>query len=97
MKKTDVIKYLDQLVDGYKAYMAACDDIWNVHVFIHNSFAIHVDDHIQILAEAVGQILNLYPRDSSNFMYEHSFTYKDVRFFQVDNHEELPEVVWDAD
>ncbi len=95
MKKEDVVKYLDQLVDGYISYTDGCNEMWNCRIFIHHNYSIHVDNHIQILAAAVGKELNHQERDSSHFKYAHSFEYKGVELFQNDNNEKLPEVVWD--
>lgn len=95
MKKSEVKRRLDNMVDYYNAYSGACDQIHKNGIFVLGFDGIHVGSNIQFLASAAGEILTLYPRNSENFCYEHSFTYKGVSIYQIDNLEELPEVVWD--
>ena len=97
MKKSDIQKQVEEFVCIHNAYNrtrnnARCDGIW-----VCMLDGIHVNEGIELFAGAVDKTITVHPMNLEDFKYEFSFVYKNVRFYQLSDKEELPEVVWDAD
>lgn len=98
MKKTEILAYLDNLVDEHKHYYETQNEKNNVGIILCSNKEIHVFDGIHILAAAAEATLERSPfsaGDDSSPAYRYSFAYKNVKLFQLDDDEGFPEVAWD--
>lgn len=96
MKKTDVLAYLDKLVEEHKNfYETQRERVTNGIIFCNNE-NIHVFEGIHILAASADKLLEktLFPVNDDYPTHRYSFIYKNVELFQLDDDEGFPEVVW---
>lgn len=99
MKKSEVLAYLDELVEVYKDFHKIRNKKGTEGITFCREEDIHVYTGIHVLAAAADISLKRESfkllDDSQSYAFRYLFTYKNVELFQLSNEEGFPEVVWD--